>query len=204
MLDPTAAEDGPHPAMAVEHGLYWLVAGLAAEAPLLLVVDDAHWADEVSLRWLVYLARRLDGLAAALVVATRPLHVGSSPVLAMLLTEAGLRRVTPAPLGAEAVAVLVRDALGGDASAAFCAACADLSGGNPLLLGDLVRTVATAGLSPDDAGAGRLGKLLPASIGRAVDGPVRPSRWPRSRAGRCRCRPRARGRAALGRHARRA
>jgi predicted ATPase len=51
---------------AVLHGLYWLVVNLAARGPLLIAVDDAHWADEPSLRWLAYLARRLDGLAAGM------------------------------------------------------------------------------------------------------------------------------------------
>jgi len=61
---------------AVLHGLYWLVVNLAASRPLLIAVDDAHWADEPSLRWLAYLAPRLEGLAAGLwwrrVRATRP------------------------------------------------------------------------------------------------------------------------------------
>ena len=48
---------------AALHGLYWLAANLSA-APLLIAVDDAHWADEPSLRWLAYLAPRLEGLAA--------------------------------------------------------------------------------------------------------------------------------------------
>ena len=47
-------------------------ANLAASRPLLIVVDDAHWADEPSLRWLAYLAPRLEGLAAGLLVALRP------------------------------------------------------------------------------------------------------------------------------------
>ena len=50
---------------AVLHGLYWLAANLSAARPLLLAIDDAHWADESSLRWLTYLARRLDGLNAS-------------------------------------------------------------------------------------------------------------------------------------------
>src|SRR5581483_6050843 len=57
---------------AVLHGLYWLAANLAARQPLLLAVDDAHWADEPSLRWLAYLAPRLEGLALALLVTVRP------------------------------------------------------------------------------------------------------------------------------------
>ena len=57
----------------VVHGLYWLAFNLAAPAtPLLLVVDDGHWADEASLRWLAYLASRLEGLDVSLVVAMRP------------------------------------------------------------------------------------------------------------------------------------
>ena len=31
---------------AILHGLYWLTVNLADHAPLLLAVDDAHWADE--------------------------------------------------------------------------------------------------------------------------------------------------------------
>ena len=41
-----------------------------------MAVDDAHWADVASLRWLIYLARRLAGLPLALVLATRPAEAG--------------------------------------------------------------------------------------------------------------------------------
>ena len=47
---------------AVLHGLYWLCANLAAERPLCLVVDDAHWADTPSLRYLAFLLPRLEEL----------------------------------------------------------------------------------------------------------------------------------------------
>ena len=57
-----AAQPAGGSSFAVLHGLYWLVVNLAAGGPLLLAIDDAHWADEPSLRWLAYLARRLDGL----------------------------------------------------------------------------------------------------------------------------------------------
>ena len=51
------------------HGLYWLAANLAGQRPLLLLVDDLHWGDEPSLRWLHYVAGRLDGLPLLAVVA---------------------------------------------------------------------------------------------------------------------------------------
>ena len=44
---------------AVLHGLYWLVADLADLGPVVLLVDDAHWLDSGSSRFLIYLARRL-------------------------------------------------------------------------------------------------------------------------------------------------
>src|SRR5262249_12838667 len=53
----------PDRSFAVLHGLYWLACNLASSKPVLLVVDDAHWADEPSLRWLAYLATRLEGLS---------------------------------------------------------------------------------------------------------------------------------------------
>src|SRR5262245_34566652 len=51
---------GVDPSFAILHGLYWLCANLAAVGPLCLVVDDAHWADAASLRYLAFLLTRLD------------------------------------------------------------------------------------------------------------------------------------------------
>ena len=70
---------------AVLHGLYWLTANLAAAGPVLVVVDDAHWADAPSLRWLAYLTPRMEGLAAGLLVAVRPAEPasGQDPLLAV-------------------------------------------------------------------------------------------------------------------------
>ena len=64
------------------HGLYWLTVNLADRRPLLIAVDDAHWADEPSLRWLAYLAPRLEGPAVALLVALRPAEPASAERLA--------------------------------------------------------------------------------------------------------------------------
>ena len=69
------------PPFSALHGLYWLVANLAAARPLLVMVDDVQWADQASLRWLVYLARRLEGMPLGLLLATRPAEAGSGQVL---------------------------------------------------------------------------------------------------------------------------
>jgi hypothetical protein len=56
----SAVREGPESSFAMLHGLYWLAANFAQRKPAVLIVDDLHWADEPSLRWLLYLAHRLD------------------------------------------------------------------------------------------------------------------------------------------------
>jgi hypothetical protein len=56
---------------AALHGLYWLTLNLAAETPLVLAVDDVHWCDRPSLRFLAYLSRRLDGMPALVALTLR-------------------------------------------------------------------------------------------------------------------------------------
>ena len=72
VLSGPGAEGDSEPAFSALHGLYWLTANLAAAQPLLVLVDDVHWADLASLRWLSYVGRRLDGIAVALILAGRP------------------------------------------------------------------------------------------------------------------------------------
>src|SRR5262249_51995403 len=61
----------PDPSFAVLHGLYWLCANLAVGRPVALVVDDAHWADAASLRFLAFLFPRLADLPVTLVLGVR-------------------------------------------------------------------------------------------------------------------------------------
>jgi hypothetical protein len=78
---------------------YRLIANLAAERPLLVLVDDLHWADAPSLRWLVHLAPRLEGLPVALVLAARPLTGGREEQLVdRLASDRSVRVLRPAEL----------------------------------------------------------------------------------------------------------
>jgi predicted ATPase len=80
---------------AVIHGLYWLVANLASEVPLVLTVDDIHWADAPSLRFLIYLARRLEGLRVTIIASNRP-------------SDEGLNRLSLEPHGSLSLALIRR------------------------------------------------------------------------------------------------
>ena len=135
------AEAAADRSFAVLHGLYWLAVNLAARRPLLLAVDDAQWVDEPSLRWLAYLAPRLDGPAPALLVALRLGEpAATSPSLAALREDASAV-VRPALLSEGAVGAIVRAAVGDGASDELCAAVWTASGGNPLYVSEVVRAV---------------------------------------------------------------
>ena len=54
------------------HSLYWLVVNIADRAPVLVLVDDCQWADQESLRFLAYLAQRIEGLPVTMLLTGRP------------------------------------------------------------------------------------------------------------------------------------
>jgi DNA-binding CsgD family transcriptional regulator len=151
------------------HGLYWLTANLADRAPLMLAVDDAHWADEPSRRWLAYLSARAEELPVALVVCARPGEPGATAdVLASLGAHRSTVVVRPAPLSPAATGVRVREVLGARAESGFCSACFDATGGNPFLLGELLAELARAGVTPADVNAGRVETASPETIARST------------------------------------
>ena len=117
---------------------------------MVLAVDDVQWCDTGSLRALAFLLRRLEGLPV-LIAAT--LRTGEAhddePLLAELAEDQATVQVHPGPLTAEATAELVRDRLGDDAHDSFTAACHRTTGGNPLLLRQLLRALQVEGVRPD-------------------------------------------------------
>src|SRR5262249_7459221 len=120
---------------------YWLAANLAALRPLLIAVDDAHWADEPSLRWLTYLAARLEGLPIGILVALRPVEPTSTATPLLALRTEAPTVVRPGLLTEGGVSALVRATIGQSASDELCAAVRTATGGNPLYLTELLRAV---------------------------------------------------------------
>ena len=116
-----------------------MTSNVAEDTPTLLAVDDAHWADEASLRYLTFLLPRLEDLPVLLVVAGRPGEPGSEPeLLAQLAADPAARVLRPGALSADAVAEMVREAFASGADEAFCAACREATGGNPFMLSELL------------------------------------------------------------------
>jgi len=123
----------------VLHGLYWLTVNIAAHQPVLVAIDDAHWADAASLRWLAYLVGRLEGLAVAVVVALRPAEPANSEDTLSAIRAMG-SVVRPLLLSADAVGTMARTVLNAKVTDAQCAALREASGGNPFYLSELLHS----------------------------------------------------------------
>ena len=167
------ADAAPEPdrAAAVLHGLYWLIADRCDHGPVALLVDDAHWLDPASVRFLLYLARRLESLPAVLLVAQRPGEV-AGPLSA--LTERAAVVLAPAPLSEAASGELVRGELGPRADEELCRSCHEATGGNPFYLRELLADLRSDGRRPTvevarsvrSLGAGTVGRSVLVRIGR--------------------------------------
>lgn len=137
---PPAGEDADSQAgtvpISVLHSLHALLVRTSAVRPVVLVVDDLHFADDASLRCLVHLVARLRGmrvLIAAVLGAGREPERDRAALMHEFTAAAG-HRLRPGPLSAAATGELVRARL--DVDAEFAACCHELTGGNPR---DLVR-----------------------------------------------------------------
>jgi class 3 adenylate cyclase/DNA-binding CsgD family transcriptional regulator/tetratricopeptide (TPR) repeat protein len=164
-----AQEDDADVSFAVLHGLYWLAANLALRRPALILIDDLHWADGPSLRWLTHLQRRLDGLPLLVVVGTRPPDQSQMEIrLTEILGDPDAAVVRPSALSWPSTAVLTRERFGSDPDEAFVDACWSATGGNPLLLQALLDTLKREGIEPVADNADAVLEIGPEPVTRAV------------------------------------
>ncbi len=152
--------------LAVAYALVWAISDLAEAGPLLLSIDDAQWADEVSLFFLGYLLGRLDELPVTVLLAHRRREPGVESLhLETIVTDPRVERIALGPLSPAAVDVLVQDALGastGDLSAR----CAAMTNGNPFYLRELLLELAR--IPAEALGPEALERLAPESVTRSV------------------------------------
>jgi DNA-binding NarL/FixJ family response regulator len=172
---PAAAAFGSHAggdedaSFAVLHGLFWLTLDLAADGPLLLTVDDLHWVDRSSVRFLAYLAKRLEGTPVLVAATLRSAERGTDPLLlGDIAGDPATLVLHPGPLSPAAVEGLVRERLGVDADPAFCAAAHASTGGNPLLLRQLLRTLEAEGVAPTAANVEAIRAIGPRAVASTV------------------------------------
>ncbi|MET8507968.1 AAA family ATPase [Streptomyces sp. NPDC004787] len=142
------------------HSLYWLMVNMCSTGPLVLNLDDLHWADEPSLRFLVYLLPRLKDLPLLVVTAVREKEPGAARYLIdALLTHSASRKLPLAPLTPGAVTEYLVESFGKKPDSKFTAACYRASGGNPMLIGDLAYELKKEGIDPTEVRAEEVYKI---------------------------------------------
>jgi len=112
----------------------------AAAAPVVIVLEDAHWADPASLRLLSFLTRELDRAPVAFLVTTRAENLSDQRVRtrADLARTTGFRHLALGPLDSIATTALVATT-GVRVPAHELARVCSRSGGNPLFAVELAR-----------------------------------------------------------------
>jgi DNA-binding CsgD family transcriptional regulator len=153
------------------HSLYWLVVNIADQAPVLVLVDDCQWADRDSLRFLAYLAQRIEGLPVTMLLTVRPPDAGgdeAGALWAQLASRPAAAALYPRPLSQSAAVTLARERLGAEAAEEFCRACHTATGGNPLFLRELLGALSTTGVVPSAAAASAVQDVGPAAVSRFV------------------------------------
>ncbi|RMB81727.1 AAA family ATPase [Streptomyces shenzhenensis] len=159
IADPGEGQADPQ---GVCDGLVAAVSRLAKrEWPLVLLIDDAHWADQETLRWLTAFTERLHDLSVLVVVARRPGEVSgeSARHLDAVAAAAGSPVACLSALTPDATAGLTRATLGPHADAPFCREVWAVTGGNPYETVELLAKVQDSELDPVETHAGELRPL---------------------------------------------
>lgn len=154
--------------VAYLHGLFWLVLNLVELEPLAIVVDDAQWADEPSMRFLHRLLERLEDVPVVVVVAMRP-DAGSPSSAAgtLLRTHSAAAKLSPEPLSEKAVGEVVATIAGRQITDDVRFAAWKATGGNPFFVAEVA-----AALDREDPGraeGAEIASFLPERVGRYVE-----------------------------------
>jgi DNA-binding CsgD family transcriptional regulator len=142
-----------------------LVAAAAVPHPLVLVLEDLHWAAETGARLVVHLAEALTDVPLLILGTLRSSGstTDSSPTLAALYRLAGVDRVDLHPLDTDDIADYLHRGHGVTQAAAVALApdLRDQTGGNPFLLREVCRSWPKGGVPASAAQA-------PASVRASV------------------------------------
>ena len=129
----------------------------SSERPTVVAVEDLHWADEATLDWLLYLARRIPRTRALVLVTYRDDDLGADSalreVIGKIATHRATSRLSLTPLSAEAVRHLAQ-AAGADPERVH-----EVSGGNPFYVTEMLSSPGPVPPTVADVVAARTARL---------------------------------------------
>jgi DNA-binding CsgD family transcriptional regulator len=143
-----SAVAAPQETAALAHSIYWLCQRLSADHPVVLLVDDAQWADRPSLEVMSYLARRIGDLRMLLVISAKasapgPVH----DLLGLMGVAHGTTVLRPQPLTPTGAVQLIH-AVAPETPVSTCVDAHHGAAGNPWLLTELARQFAWREAAP--------------------------------------------------------
>ena len=172
-----ASADDPAARYVLFDAVARALAAAAGRAPILLVIDDLHWADDPTLQMLRHVTRGAENARLLMLGTYRTTEVAGTEhvvrALADLAREVPFDRIALAGLGDAEVAEMISALLGRPSSLPFGAAMRRDTAGNPLFVGQLLRHLDETGVLVDRDGEltlsareGRLG--VPDSVKELV------------------------------------
>ncbi|HEX6459566.1 MAG TPA: AAA family ATPase [Thermoleophilaceae bacterium] len=154
-----------------------LIAGTTGEQPVLLMLEDLHWADEPTLLLLRHVLRSPDERRLLVVSTSRDAELYRSPALDNALAEieadVPVERIHLRGLAVDDVAALAREAIGREPDAGVARSIHEETSGNPFFVLELASHVAE---SPSGEAP------LPESVREVILSRLRRLTWPTQRA----------------------
>ena len=151
-LAPPASSDPASEQFRLFEAVAGWICGLSNEAPVVLVVDDAHWAQQPTLFMLRHLARRVGTSRVLVVVTYRDTDVDRghplSAVIGDLRRDHNVERLSLGGLDRGEVAEFVEAAAGhelDERAQELAAAIHDETEGNPFFVSEVIRNLAESG-----------------------------------------------------------
>ena len=133
-----------------------LLASVSRMFPVLLLIDDLHWADKPTLSLLRHIVRGSDPAALCVIGTFRESELATGHPLAELLAdlrrEQAVTRISLGGLERQQVGMLVETVASSAVSAALTEQLADSTGGNPFFVGEMLRHLHETGGLTSPAG----------------------------------------------------
>ncbi len=173
-IEPASAGDSEEARFRLFDSVTSFLVAAARDRPIVIVLDDLHWADEPSLLLLKFAAREI-GSSGLLVVGTyRDVELGRHHPLARVLGEIsgteGTVRINLRGLSVDAVERYIGMTAGTAPPPGLAEAVQSQTDGNPFFVGEVVRLLASEGhLNDPDAWQGVIPQGVREVVGRRLD-----------------------------------